>query len=206
MAIITRARVCLVWSCWLSWDGQEKSSRRISRRSERRERLSCNARGLTLLAAAKKSIIEAPVGEGARVKRYWCVSAVPVVTKTGVQVFLASLRQKSSNAELQSRSNLMACDNRTKVYLGYEDEYVTEKHRSSLNFQTNKIGGYPVSKPRARAQSSLCFRAKISLPSPSLREIVGGNTRLDLRTERRSVKHLDLHHVTKRDIYKQIYI
>ncbi|XP_053979457.1 programmed cell death protein 2-like [Hylaeus anthracinus] len=37
----------------------------------------------------------------------------------------------------------MACDNRTKVYLGYEDEYVTDKHRSSINFMTNKIGGFP---------------------------------------------------------------
>ncbi|XP_012527572.1 programmed cell death protein 2-like [Monomorium pharaonis] len=37
----------------------------------------------------------------------------------------------------------MACDNRTKVYLGYEDEYVTDKHRSSINFMTNKIGGHP---------------------------------------------------------------
>lgn len=39
----------------------------------------------------------------------------------------------------------MACDNRTKVYLGYEDEYVTDKHRPNINFMTNKIGGFPVS-------------------------------------------------------------
>jgi hypothetical protein len=39
----------------------------------------------------------------------------------------------------------MACDNRTKVYLGYEDEYVTEKNRTLVNFTTNKIGGKPVS-------------------------------------------------------------
>ena len=39
----------------------------------------------------------------------------------------------------------MAQDVRTKVYLGYEDEYVTEKHRSLVNFTTNKIGGKPVS-------------------------------------------------------------
>ncbi|KAH0951038.1 hypothetical protein HN011_010586 [Eciton burchellii] len=38
----------------------------------------------------------------------------------------------------------MACDNRMRVYLGYEDEYVTDKHRSMLNFTTNKIGGYPI--------------------------------------------------------------
>lgn len=38
----------------------------------------------------------------------------------------------------------MAEDDRTKVYLGYEDEYVTEKHRSLVNFTTNKIGGKPV--------------------------------------------------------------
>ncbi|XP_078036198.1 programmed cell death 2 like trus [Augochlora pura] len=37
----------------------------------------------------------------------------------------------------------MACDNRTKVYLGYEDECVTDKHRGSINFMTNKIGGFP---------------------------------------------------------------
>ncbi|XP_076175391.1 programmed cell death 2 like trus isoform X2 [Ptiloglossa arizonensis] len=37
----------------------------------------------------------------------------------------------------------MACDNRTKVYLGYEDEYVTDKHRPNINFMTNKIGGFP---------------------------------------------------------------
>ncbi|XP_012252253.2 programmed cell death protein 2-like [Athalia rosae] len=30
-----------------------------------------------------------------------------------------------------------------KVYLGYEDECVTEKHRSLVNFTTNKIGGKP---------------------------------------------------------------
>lgn len=42
----------------------------------------------------------------------------------------------------------MACDNRTRVYLGYEDEYVTDKHRSLLNFTTNKIGGHPVSRER----------------------------------------------------------
>lgn len=33
----------------------------------------------------------------------------------------------------------------TKVYLGYEDEYITEKHCTFLNFTTNKIGGKPVS-------------------------------------------------------------
>ncbi|XP_034174091.1 programmed cell death 2 like trus [Osmia lignaria lignaria] len=37
----------------------------------------------------------------------------------------------------------MACDNRPKVYLGYEDEYVTDKHRPSITFMTNKIGGFP---------------------------------------------------------------
>lgn len=40
----------------------------------------------------------------------------------------------------------MACKNRSKVYLGYEDEYVTEKNRSLVGFTTNKIGGKPVSK------------------------------------------------------------
>lgn len=29
------------------------------------------------------------------------------------------------------------------MYLGYEDEYVTDKHRPSINFMTNKIGGFP---------------------------------------------------------------
>ncbi|XP_063991569.1 programmed cell death protein 2-like [Diachasmimorpha longicaudata] len=37
----------------------------------------------------------------------------------------------------------MACKNRARVYLGYEDEFVTEKHRSLVNFATNKIGGKP---------------------------------------------------------------
>lgn len=39
----------------------------------------------------------------------------------------------------------MARNNRTKVYLGYEDDYVTDKHRNLINFTTNKIGGFPVS-------------------------------------------------------------
>lgn len=39
----------------------------------------------------------------------------------------------------------MACKNRSKVYLGYEDEFITDKHRSLVNFTTNKIGGKPVS-------------------------------------------------------------
>ncbi|XP_043286856.1 programmed cell death protein 2-like [Venturia canescens] len=37
----------------------------------------------------------------------------------------------------------MARKNRSKVYLGYEDEFITEKHRSLVNFTTNKIGGKP---------------------------------------------------------------
>ncbi|XP_011499463.1 PREDICTED: programmed cell death protein 2-like [Ceratosolen solmsi marchali] len=37
----------------------------------------------------------------------------------------------------------MALDVGAKVYLGYEDEHVTEKHRSLINFTTNKIGGKP---------------------------------------------------------------
>lgn len=32
-----------------------------------------------------------------------------------------------------------------KVLLGFEDEYVTEKHKSIVNFTTNKVGGRPVS-------------------------------------------------------------
>lgn len=39
----------------------------------------------------------------------------------------------------------MAYKNRSKVYLGYEDEYITEKNRSIVTFATNKIGGKPVS-------------------------------------------------------------
>lgn len=39
----------------------------------------------------------------------------------------------------------MAQDVRTKVYLGYEDEYILDKHRTLVNFTTNKIGGKPVS-------------------------------------------------------------
>ncbi|XP_033225155.1 programmed cell death protein 2-like [Belonocnema kinseyi] len=37
----------------------------------------------------------------------------------------------------------MALDKRTKVYLGFEDEYVTDKNRSLVNFTTDKIGGKP---------------------------------------------------------------
>lgn len=40
----------------------------------------------------------------------------------------------------------MAFDKRTKIYLGFEDEYVTDKNRSLVNFMTDKIGGKPVSK------------------------------------------------------------
>lgn len=100
-------------------------------------------------------------------------------------MFLAPLRQKSSNVELRSRSNLMACDNRTKVYLGYEDEYVTEKHRSSLNFQTNKIGGHPVSKREALT----LFSRKI-LPSHSLCHSARllGNSRSDFVQGEKRVK------------------
>ena len=36
----------------------------------------------------------------------------------------------------------MACDNRTKVYLGYEDEYVTDKHRPYINFMTKILQLY----------------------------------------------------------------
>ena len=31
-----------------------------------------------------------------------------------------------------------------KVLLGFEDECITEKHKSLMNFTTNKIGGKPV--------------------------------------------------------------
>ena len=31
-----------------------------------------------------------------------------------------------------------------KVLLGFEDECITEKHKSLVNFTTNKIGGKPV--------------------------------------------------------------
>lgn len=34
----------------------------------------------------------------------------------------------------------------SNVYLGYEDGIVTKKNRSSVTFETNKIGGKPVSK------------------------------------------------------------
>lgn len=57
----------------------------------------------------------------------------------------------------------MACDNRAKVYLGYEDEYVTDKHRSSLSYTTNKIGGYPVSGCSSSSVRGYVFRAGISL-------------------------------------------
>lgn len=50
----------------------------------------------------------------------------------------------------------MACDNRAKVYLGYEDEYVTDKYRASVNFATNKIGGYPNCNGKNRLVSPQC--------------------------------------------------
>lgn len=36
--------------------------------------------------------------------------------------------------------------NNTRAYLGYEDEYITEKHKGIVNFITNKVGGKPVSR------------------------------------------------------------
>lgn len=36
--------------------------------------------------------------------------------------------------------------NKCIVYLGYEDENVSDKNRSLVNFTTNKIGGQPVSR------------------------------------------------------------
>lgn len=36
--------------------------------------------------------------------------------------------------------------NQCVVLLGYEDDPVTEKHRTSVDFTTNKVGGRPVSK------------------------------------------------------------
>lgn len=35
--------------------------------------------------------------------------------------------------------------NKCIVYLGYEDEMVTDKNRSLIDYCTNKIGGQPVS-------------------------------------------------------------
>lgn len=32
-----------------------------------------------------------------------------------------------------------------KVWLGYEDEFITEKNKNQVNFTTNKIGSLPVS-------------------------------------------------------------
>lgn len=32
-----------------------------------------------------------------------------------------------------------------KVYLGYEDEFITENNLTLVNFTVNKIGGQPVS-------------------------------------------------------------
>lgn len=34
--------------------------------------------------------------------------------------------------------------NKCIVYLGYEDEHVTDKNRSLIDYTTNKIGGQPV--------------------------------------------------------------
>ncbi|KAF7991571.1 hypothetical protein HCN44_008942 [Aphidius gifuensis] len=49
----------------------------------------------------------------------------------------------------------MACKSKSKVYLGYEDGFVTDKYRSSVTFKTNKIGG----KPNLSSKN-------VSLPSP----------------------------------------
>ncbi len=35
--------------------------------------------------------------------------------------------------------------NTSTVYLGYEDEAITEKNKSLVDFMTNKVGGQPVS-------------------------------------------------------------
>lgn len=59
----------------------------------------------------------------------------------------------------------MACDNRTKVYLGYEDEYVIDKHRSLLNFTTNKIGGHAVSKETKDTPSGGIIVSAILVPN-----------------------------------------
>jgi len=83
----------------------------------------------------------------------------------------------------------MAYDNCTKVYLGYEDEYVTDKHRSLLNFTTNKIGGYPVSRER------LIF-ARITVSPVAI---------LNFSLDRSAIliKHLAKYYnnITKHDIY-----
>lgn len=34
--------------------------------------------------------------------------------------------------------------NTSTVYLGYEDEAITEKNKSLVDFMTNKVGGQPV--------------------------------------------------------------
>ena len=39
----------------------------------------------------------------------------------------------------------MACQNSSYALLGYEDEYISEKHKNAIDFTTNKIGGKPVS-------------------------------------------------------------
>jgi hypothetical protein len=41
--------------------------------------------------------------------------------------------------------NLVMARKGPKVLLGFEDECITEKHKSLVNFTTNKIGGKPVS-------------------------------------------------------------
>lgn len=35
--------------------------------------------------------------------------------------------------------------NTSTVYLGFEDEAITEKNKSLVDFMTNKVGGQPVS-------------------------------------------------------------
>jgi pre-rRNA-processing protein TSR4 len=38
----------------------------------------------------------------------------------------------------------MACQKDSYVLLGFEDEFINEKHKSAIDFTTNKIGGKPV--------------------------------------------------------------
>lgn len=36
--------------------------------------------------------------------------------------------------------------NKGTVYLGFEDEFISDKYKCSLNYLVNKVGGLPVSR------------------------------------------------------------
>lgn len=50
-----------------------------------------------------------------------------------------------------------------KVYLGYEEEPVSEKNQTLLNYNVNKIGGFPVRKLLLLKHKIICC-SSVTLP------------------------------------------